>query len=515
MSDTDEPEVPIVPEPDVSASGDATSLSSASPTDRDDSAQPEPATPSGTRLTRRGRVRKWDQPPHPHDWRWYVGNVGKTLIATGLLMFAFVGYQLYGTGIENAAAQNRLEDEFEQQLAQFDPPAPVTDAQEDVAPDEPDDTEDVAEQQPADPVVVTDPPSTDSEPDVPTTEPAVEVVPVEAAVEVVPVEQQNIPFVSEGDALARLEMPAIGVNDIVVAGVDKTDLKKGPGHFPDTPLPGQLGNAAIAGHRTTFGQPFRDVDQLEVGDEIRVTTPNGVFVYLVTGQQIVSPSDYQVVATSDPTKATITLVSCHPVFTARERIIIFGELDRNASSAIGAPVINYGREIEPVASRELPGDDVAVDEPTGAIDDTDQSAPATTVPDDNDDTTTDDNDDTTAGTTVDAVTDDEADEPTGGEPVPDVPAGDPAPANDVDQLGSEQVNANIADAFSEGWFSDPAANSQVGLWGLVLAMVAGAAYAISRRFRSDLIGLAIGLIPFVLALYFFFQNVNRLLPPNL
>ena len=506
MSDTDEPEVPIVPEPDA----------------------------SDVRSTRRGRVRKWDRPPHPHDWRWYVGNVGKTLIATGLLMFAFVGYQLYGTGIENAAAQNRLEDEFEQQLAQFEPPAPVVGEQDEdvadepgdtVASDEPDEvvgsdepreTEDAVEEQPADPVVEPDPPSTDVEPDLPTTEPVVATT--EPVVEVVPVGQQNIPFVSEGDALARLEMPAIGVNDIVVAGVDKTDLKKGPGHFPDTPLPGQLGNTAIAGHRTTFGQPFRDVDQLDVGDEIRVTTPNGVFVYLVTGQQIVSPSDYQVVATSDPTKATITLVSCHPVFTARERIIISGELDRTKSSAVGAPVINYGRDVEPVASEELPGEDVADDEQADAGDDPDQPAPATTTA--NDDTTTaddsaGDNSDDDNDAVTDTVTVDEAGEPTGDEPVPDVPAVDPVPANDVDQLGSERVNASIADAFSDGWFSDPAANSQVGLWGLVLAMIAGAAYAISRRFRSDLLGLAIGLIPFALALYFFFQNVNRLLPPNL
>ena len=76
------------------------------------------ATP---RLTRRGRVRKWDRPPPPHDWRWYVGNVGKVLIAVGLLMFGFVGYQLYGTGIETAAAQNALEDDFEELLAQSAP----------------------------------------------------------------------------------------------------------------------------------------------------------------------------------------------------------------------------------------------------------------------------------------------------------------------------------------------------------------------------------------------------------
>ena len=112
--------------------------------------------------------------------------------------------------------------------------------------------------------------------------------------------------------IARIEIPAIGVNDIVVAGVSPNDLKKGPGHYPDTPLPGQLGNAAIAGHRTTYGQPFFDVDKLVVGDEIVVTTLNGRYTYRVTGQEIVSPSDYQVVATIDPSRATLTLTSCHP-----------------------------------------------------------------------------------------------------------------------------------------------------------------------------------------------------------
>ena len=125
-------------------------------------------------------------------------------------------------------------------------------------------------------------------------------------------------MIQEGDPVARIEMPSIGVDHIVVAGVGKSDLKKGPGHYPETPMPGQLGNAAIAGHRTTYGQPFFDVDKLEVGDEIIVTTLVGRYVYRVTGQQIVSPSDYQVVATVDPTRATLTLTSCHPKWTARE-----------------------------------------------------------------------------------------------------------------------------------------------------------------------------------------------------
>ena len=83
------------------------------------------------------------------------------------------------------------------------------------------------------------------------------------------------PFVAvihPGDPVARLEIAKIGVDKIVVAGTDVGEPRKGPGHYPNTPLPGQLGNAAIAGHRTTFGAPFYRINELVAGDEIKVTT---------------------------------------------------------------------------------------------------------------------------------------------------------------------------------------------------------------------------------------------------
>jgi LPXTG-site transpeptidase (sortase) family protein len=120
------------------------------------------------------------------------------------------------------------------------------------------------------------------------------------------------------------------VDDITVAGVKVDDLRKGPGHFPDTPLPGQLGNSAIAGHRTTFGAPFNRVDELSPGDEIIVTTVQGRFVYTVTGTSIVAPTALEVL---DPTaEATLTLVSCHPKYSARQRIIVKAVLDPTASA---------------------------------------------------------------------------------------------------------------------------------------------------------------------------------------
>ncbi|MEM1335725.1 MAG: sortase, partial [Actinomycetota bacterium] len=287
------------------------------------------------KLTRRGRISKWDRPPPPRDWRWYVGHLGRVLIAVGILMFGFVAYQLWGTGIENAAAQRSLENDFEELLAEFDPITPPGDTSGaaeaggsaaggdgstgSVAGDAPangDGEVGAGDVDPLDDGVVV---------------PLDQTAPVIDPVSVVPAADQNLPPVDDGDAIARIEIPRIGVSDIVVAGIDIGDLKRGPGHFPDTPLPGQLGNAAIAGHRTTYGAPFFRVDELDPGDEIRVTTLNGVFVYRVTGQRIVAPSEYQVVATTDPSRATLTLVSCHPRYTAQQRIIISAELDPTAS----------------------------------------------------------------------------------------------------------------------------------------------------------------------------------------
>ena len=441
------------------------------------------------KLTRRGRVSKWDRPPPPRDWRWYVGNVGKSLIAVGILMFGFVAYQLWGTGIENAASQRALSNEFEELLASVEPVTfePVeTEAADALDPADGGagasvDAGTDADDTPADGRVDDVDSGEGVEPDADADEQPPTIVDETPAV--VPVEEQNIPLVENGDAIARLEIPAIGADDIVVAGVETSDLKRGPGHFPDTPLPGQLGNAAIAGHRTTWGQPFHNVDKLEIGDELKVTTLNGEYVYRVTGQRIVQPSEYQVVATTDPTTSTLTLISCHPKWTSQQRIVIFSELDEEASAALGEPVINYGRPEEPVVLDELPvesGTDEVADGSTAS-----QSA---------------DGDRADAVTGNGSTTGDLVDRPVAVTP---------------EELTSPVVDAGIADAFSKGWFSDPAANPHVGFWGLVLSAIAILAYLISRRLRRDWVGLLVGIVPFVVTLYFFFQNVNRLLPPNL
>jgi sortase A len=127
-----------------------------------------------------------------------------------------------------------------------------------------------------------------------------------------------------GDALGKLLMPAIGVSEYVVEGTDADNLRKGPGHYPATPLPGQRGTSAIAGHRTTYGAPFRKLDKLEKGDRIIVELPYGTFVYRVERTQIVDDSALWV--TRKVGHDRLVLTACHPLYSAEQRIVAFARL---------------------------------------------------------------------------------------------------------------------------------------------------------------------------------------------
>lgn len=127
-----------------------------------------------------------------------------------------------------------------------------------------------------------------------------------------------------GNGMALIKIPKIGVDAVVVEGVEVEDLKKGPGHYPDTALPGQLGNMVISGHRTTYGAPFYRLDELAVGDEITIFDANGPFVYKVTESKIVLPTEIGVIAPSSD--ARLTLTTCHPRFSAAKRLIIVAQL---------------------------------------------------------------------------------------------------------------------------------------------------------------------------------------------
>ena len=124
-----------------------------------------------------------------------------------------------------------------------------------------------------------------------------------------------------GDSLTRIKMPTIHVDTVVVEGTTPSALRAGAGHYAQTPLPCEKGNVAIAGHRTTYGKPFADIDQLRVGDQIELDTPVGGCVYeLKKAPFVVDKADLSVLnQTSDK---TLTLTSCHPKGSAAKRIIV-------------------------------------------------------------------------------------------------------------------------------------------------------------------------------------------------
>ncbi len=129
-----------------------------------------------------------------------------------------------------------------------------------------------------------------------------------------------------GGVIDHLVIPRISVDRYVVEGVTDDDLTKGPGHYPQTVLPGEQGNAAIAGHRTTYGAPFFRLNELSVGDQILITNLAGQeFVYKVSRPPfVVSPTD---VALLDPTTtAQLTLTTCNPRFSASRRLIVVASL---------------------------------------------------------------------------------------------------------------------------------------------------------------------------------------------
>lgn len=128
---------------------------------------------------------------------------------------------------------------------------------------------------------------------------------------------------------AVIRIPAIGLSQAVVEGVSRSHLKEGPGHYPGTAVPGFTGNTVISGHRTTYTQPFYDLDLLVAGDAIVIDTPDGSYRYLVESAHVVSSDDASLLAATD--RAILTLTTCTPKGSARNRLIIVSVLD-------GAPV---------------------------------------------------------------------------------------------------------------------------------------------------------------------------------
>lgn len=236
----------------------------------------------------RAQVKEHDPDPPLGPVRWFIGALGRSLITAGLLILLFVAYQLWGTSLYTERQQRALGNEFEEQLAAVDA--------------------DTASPEPGAAIDATDPTLEPLATAIPTAEPLL-----------------------LGQGVARIEIPKINADYTVVEGTGREDLKNGPGHYPGTPLPGETGNAAIAGHRTTYGAPFYRLDELQEGDEITTQTLQGSFTYVVTSKEIVSPDAVEVLDPKGDNRLTLT--TCHPKYSAAKRLIVTAELRQGASDA--------------------------------------------------------------------------------------------------------------------------------------------------------------------------------------
>jgi sortase A len=135
-----------------------------------------------------------------------------------------------------------------------------------------------------------------------------------------------------GDAIGRIVLPRIDKSAYLVEGTDTKNLRKGPGHYPDTPMPGDRGTVAIAGHRTTHGAPFRRLDDLRRGDQVRVEMPYGTYLYRVEGLRIVDPGALWVKRRVRYDR--LVLSACHPLYSAAKRIIAFARFVRRERAQV-------------------------------------------------------------------------------------------------------------------------------------------------------------------------------------
>ncbi len=134
----------------------------------------------------------------------------------------------------------------------------------------------------------------------------------------------------KGDAIGRISLPTLDRDYYMIEGTRTGDLRKGPGHYPDTPMPGERGTVSIAGHRTTYGAPFRAIDKLRKGDPVVLEMPYGRFTYRVESTRIVLPTQTEVKRPVGYDRLILT--ACHPLYSAAKRIVVFARLVKPAPS---------------------------------------------------------------------------------------------------------------------------------------------------------------------------------------
>lgn len=415
-------------------------------------------------------------------WR-VLGGIGRTLITAGILILMFVGYQLWGTGVLEAQAQDALDTEFTKLLEeaqQITGETPV----EQVGLDS------TAAENAVDP-------GTDSADGTVTSDDASAAAPTP-----VPLTKASIPpeflYRSEGEVVARILIDAINVDKSVVEGTGVEPLREGPGHYPTTVFPGQPGNAAIAGHRTTYGAPFHRIDELVPGDIIKIQTIQGVHTYEVdahedasgnqVGHFIVDPGATWVLGDFDDNRLTLT--ACHPKYSAAKRIVVTATLvsdpveliPRNDGSSTGNAELQGDETstvedgaVEQAQAVELISDEVAVDDDPSV----ELNADGQVVPVGSDDG---------SGPTDLGVED--------GTIIDEVPTG----AEDQSQ-----------EDFGEGLNGDRSAILPSLTWGIAGGAIWLAAWFVGTKWHKIPM-YAVGILPFGFALWMAFVHIDQALP---
>ncbi len=475
--------------------------------------------------------------------RRFLAGTGRVLISVGVLLLLFVAYQLWGTGIAQAQDQKQLGTDFERTLDSFTGDAPIVDPStgelipgfdegvvrgsdgsssapdETTAPSLVGDSSGAAVEDPSTAVIS----DTIGMADDPFAGPGVPVAPASAGEDNPAVDQVAVATVAPttrstpvstlpkpragrskmkvpdpGQVLGKISIPAIKRADYFVTGSDVESLKRGPGHYPGTPLPGHEGNVAIAGHRTTYGQPFFNLDLLKKGDSIFLQTIEGKFEYSFERSFIVDDNDASVLQNVIG-ENILTLTTCHPKYSAAKRLIVRARLIGPATEA------DFFFEPEEVPVTMPP----TTAAPTTAV-------PTTLAP-----TTT-----TASVSTLVSSPSANATTPTTAPPtVPITTIAEPVESSALDTIPNESAieipggeNADQGKIVTVSWLSGP-----ISAWlnFLKFAAVCGAIWFVAwliarrRRFSGQAVIYLVGLVPFLVMLYHCYENLAKLLPENI
>jgi len=374
-------------------------------------------------------------------------KLGQSLVVVGALTLLFVAYQLWGTGFLTDRYQEDLKEDFEELVEIAEETNTDLSGVEETANEE--------------------------------------------------ITFSDFLWRAEGEAIAQLVIPRMNLTQTVVSGVSSESLRRGPGHYQNTPMPGMPGNASIAGHRTTWGAPFSRIDELEPGDEINIQTIQGSFTYKVVeqaggrGSFIVSPQRLDVLGQNyEEYPNRLTLISCHPKLTARNRIIVVAEL-------VGEPAEYFQRP----DTASQPGFFFAFDPEVFGSEATNVES-GNTVQDVTTAPTTIEETDTNS---VNANSQIEVETPT-----PTVIPSIDSSEGQIRPSGTTNLAARST-GFGEGLDGDRSAILPSITWGVALLVLMMSANYVASRWRKWPTYL-ITFVPFVVVMSVWFFNLDRALP---